>query len=465
MEKSQISAEQYLHASSISADKTLQRTLIIRLSLLAVMIACILSIALYISEHNRLADEITETTLQKAAYLRALIIHQLDAPGLGNHAVIKKSINDFKSLSLDLGSAKTVLLRIYDRNDNEIVCFIYDGYDRKEAVIRYAQLNKLRFSKNMTLLNKTFREDGRQYIYIAMPLTNSAGVTVANADSLHALYPETLATIEQKTWRTIAVSVLIVFATTLLLYPVILRLLRRLSALSVSLFAANMEALRMLGSAIAKRDSDTDAHNFRVTIYATRLAEAIGLERHHIESLMKGSFVHDVGKIGIHDAVLLKPGRLTEDEFNEMKKHVQHGRDIVQRSHWLHNTLDVVGGHHEKYDGSGYDQGLKGTDIPLHARIFAIADVFDALTSKRPYKEPFSYEKAMAIMQEGRGTHFDPELLDAFVTISRALYDELAASDDVEPRRYLLRILDRYVDRDVLAILRRQDKQTFSSRA
>jgi HD-GYP domain-containing protein (c-di-GMP phosphodiesterase class II) len=174
---------------------------------------------------------------------------------------------------------------------------------------------------------------------------------------------------------------------------------------------------------------------------------------------MKGAFVHDVGKIGIRDAVLLKPGRLTDEEFNEMKKHVQHGRDIVQRSYWLSDTLDVVGGHHEKYDGSGYDRGLTGAEIPLHARIFSIADVFDALTSKRPYKEPFGYDKAMAILQEGRGTHFDPELVNVFAKISRALFDEIATGDDERSRKYLARILDRYAGRDVVAMLRQHERQ------
>jgi HD-GYP domain-containing protein (c-di-GMP phosphodiesterase class II) len=466
MDKSQIFVEPYLQVPSIAPDQSLQRMLIIRLSLLAVAIACILSVVLYISERNRLVEEITENTLQGAAYLRALIINQLDAPGLGNHASINNTIDQFTSLSLNFGNAKTVFIRVYTPSGKEIVRYIYDQYDKKDSIIRYADENRHRFADgDWPTWKKSFRDNGRHYVYIAMQLKNSAGVVVACADSIHALHPETLASIERKTWRTIGVSSLIVFITTALLYPVILHLLGRLSTLSVNLFTANMEALRMLGSAIAKRDSDTDTHNYRVTIYATRLAEAIGVERQQIVSLMKGAFVHDVGKIGIRDAVLLKPGRLTEEEFNEMKKHVQHGRDIVQRSYWLNDTLDVVGGHHEKYDGSGYDRGLKGADIPLHARIFAIADVFDALTSKRPYKEPFSYEKAMSIMQEARSTHFDPELLDAFTKIARVLFDDLAVSDDERPRKYLLRILDRYVGRDVIAMMRRHEKQAVSTRS
>lgn len=457
--------EPYLQIPSIAPDQSVQRTLIIRLALLAVAIACILSVALYISERSRLLEEVTDNTFQAATYIRALIIDQLNAPGLGDHQIIQKALDKFAAVSLNLGDTETVFICIYDRAYNKIAQYLDSRYDQREAVLSYEKENIHRFSGGeRDIWKKAFRANGRQYVHVAIPLKNSSKELAAYADSIHAVYPEAIAALERKTWRTIGISVLIVFATTLLLYPVILRLLRRLSALSVNLFTANMEALRMLGSAIAKRDSDTDAHNFRVTIYATRLAETIGLDRQHIVSLMKGAFVHDVGKIGIRDAVLLKPGRLTEDEFNEMKKHVQHGRDIVQRSHWLSDTLDIVGGHHERYDGSGYDRGLKGTDIPLHARIFAIADVFDALTSKRPYKEPFSYDKAIAIMQEESGTHFDPVLLDAFTKIARGLFDELACGDDEKPRKYLLQVLNRYVARDVIAMMRQHEKQASSIR-
>jgi len=126
--------------------------------------------------------------------------------------------------------------------------------------------------------------------------------------------------------RTTGVAVIIVIVTTLLLYPTIIRLVRRLAGLSENLLDANLQMLGVLGSAIAKRDSDTDVHNYRVTIYSVRLAEAVGLDEATIRSLMKGAFLHDVGKIGITDAILLKPGRLTEAEFAEMKKHVSHGR-------------------------------------------------------------------------------------------------------------------------------------------
>ena len=163
-----------------------------------------------------------------------------------------------------------------------------------------------------------------------------------------------------------------------------------------------------------------------------------------IQGLIKGAFLHDVGKIAIRDAVLLKPGRLDEQEFEHMKTHVLHGTEIVNRSSWLTDAQDVVEFHHEKFDGSGYDAGLEGEAIPIVARIFAIADVFDALTSRRPYKEPFSFEQAVEILEEGRASHFDPDLLDAFLNIARAQYDHLAARDEETPREELGEILRQY---------------------
>ncbi len=192
------------------------------------------------------------------------------------------------------------------------------------------------------------------------------------------------------------------------------------------LLEANLEMLEVLGGAIAKRDSDTSAHNYRVTLLALALAEARGLDRTAVQALMKGSFLHDVGKIGISDTILLKPGRLDHDEFEIMKTHVVHGTDIVARYGWLADSLEIVRSHHEKYDGSGYPDRIAGAAIPLAARIFAIADVFDALTSERPYKKPLAFDDALALMQAERGRHFDPGLLDAFATIAPELYTRIS---------------------------------------
>jgi HD-GYP domain-containing protein (c-di-GMP phosphodiesterase class II) len=188
------------------------------------------------------------------------------------------------------------------------------------------------------------------------------------------------------------------------------------------LMVANMSMLEVLGNAIAKRDSDTSDHNYRVTIYSTAVGKAAGLNKKSMQCLIKGSLLHDAGKIGIRDNILLKPGRLTTDEFEIMKNHVSLGAEIIRGYEWLQDALEVVLMHHEKYDGSGYMGGLKGDEIPLNARIFAIVDVFDALTSKRPYKEALSYDKTIQILNESKGSHFDPSLLDIFLGIAHDYY-------------------------------------------
>jgi putative nucleotidyltransferase with HDIG domain len=249
--------------------------------------------------------------------------------------------------------------------------------------------------------------------------------------------------------KTALYGIAIVLVTTLLIYPIITSLLGRLSKLTVKLLDANIETLQVLGSAIAKRDSDTDAHNFRVTVYSVRLAEKVGLEPGDIRALIKGAFLHDVGKIGVPDDVLLKPGRLTDEEFEVMKRHVDHGVDIVKRSEWLEDARAIVGAHHEKFDGSGYFMGRRGEEIPVAARIFALADVFDALTSERPYKDPYSYDESMQILDAGRGTHFDPLLLDTFTEIARGMYLEFASHDIEKPRNALEAIVRRYFQMEV----------------
>jgi putative two-component system response regulator len=156
----------------------------------------------------------------------------------------------------------------------------------------------------------------------------------------------------------------------------------------------------------------------------------LGLYREQMENwdmdlLLQSSQLHDVGKIAISDSILLKPGRLTPEEFDEMKKHTTFGVSIIQKimdsaseSDFLQHAEIFAGTHHEKWDGSGYPAGLSGEDIPLQGRLMAIADVYDALTSDRPYKKAFSHEEAAQIILEGKGSHFDPILTDVFEQVA-----------------------------------------------
>jgi HD-GYP domain-containing protein (c-di-GMP phosphodiesterase class II) len=151
-----------------------------------------------------------------------------------------------------------------------------------------------------------------------------------------------------------------------------------------------------------------------------------------------------VGKLGIPDNILLKPARLDPQEFSVMKTHVEKGADIVQRSSWLREGTEVVGYHHEKYAGGGYPHGLTGGDIPVTARIFAVSDVFDALTSHRPYKKPLSFEETMDILEQDRDKHFDPTVLNAFGKVARELYDRYAGHEGDDLREELAAVVMTY---------------------
>jgi len=236
----------------------------------------------------------------------------------------------------------------------------------------------------------------------------------------------------------------IVFAVTLAFYPIYRSLLTQQLKLTRNLLESNIDILQVLGSAIAKRDSNTDSHNYRVTIYAVCLAEAIKLKHETIQSLIKGAFLHDVGKIGISDTILLKPGKLNPEEFEVMKNHVQHGIDIVKRSEWLRDAADIVECHHEQYGGNGYPMGLKGRAIPVGARIFAIADVFDALTSRRPYKESFSYRSAVNLIREKSGINFDPDFVDVFFSIIGQIHREIKKCSSTILRHKMSIIINKY---------------------
>ena len=182
---------------------------------------------------------------------------------------------------------------------------------------------------------------------------------------------------------------------------------------------ATLDTIYRLSIASEYRDQDTGAHIKRVSCYSAAVARQMGLDEIIVETILYASAMHDLGKIGIPDLILMKPDKLDPLEWEIMKQHSVIGARILEESDAAFISLGEVIArfHHEKWDGSGYPEGLKGIEIPIAGRITAIADVFDALTSRRPYKEPFSVEKAFAIIREGRGSHFDPDVVDAFFAI------------------------------------------------
>jgi len=221
------------------------------------------------------------------------------------------------------------------------------------------------------------------------------------------------------------------------LYPVVVRLSADNERKAREVLDSHIAMMEALGRAIAKRDSDTGAHNYRVAWIAAGIGEKLGISGVGMQALIAGSFLHDVGKIGVPDAILLKPGKLDDAEMAIMRTHVNQGKDIVVGAGWLDGAQAVVASHHEKWNGSGYPEQLQGESIPLSARIFAVADVFDALCSKRPYKDPMSFEDSMAILERDTGSHFDPGVMAVFQPMARQIYQHLAACDEEATRQLL----------------------------
>lgn len=181
------------------------------------------------------------------------------------------------------------------------------------------------------------------------------------------------------------------------------------------LITARTETVLKLGIACEYRDDDTAAHLTRMALYTRIIGENMGLDSETIRQIEAAAPMHDIGKIGVPDSILLKPGKLTSDEFKTMQSHPGIGARILQdsTSPLLKEAYTIALTHHEKWDGSGYPSGTAGDDIPLSGRIVALADVFDALTQKRVYKDAFSIEKSMNIICEGNGKHFDPDVVKA----------------------------------------------------
>jgi len=198
---------------------------------------------------------------------------------------------------------------------------------------------------------------------------------------------------------------------------------------------SQMATIFALAKLTESRDSDTGDHLNRIQLFCRMLVDKLStysdyskrIQPHFIETLQKASPLHDIGKVGIRDAILLKPGKLTPAEFKEMKSHTTIGANTLEdvfrkypNNYFIEIGIEIARSHHEKWDGSGYPDGLKGDEIPLSASIMAVADVYDALRSKRVYKEAYSHLDACYIITKERGKHFNPLLVDAFMDSEKA---------------------------------------------
>jgi len=423
-----------------SLQRFIRRTLLLRLAAVALAMAVVTGVAALALERNRVGNEAVAYALGRAALFHSRHADLYRSPARADAAALREAFLSFRAEGEKTSLGDFVALRVWRTDGTLFFETVTEEYELAAAVRERMAKAAAPALDGAAPRSEEVRVGGRPHLRIVFPVRNDSGQVVAVADGLFAFTAGTVRGFRRQGARAAFWIACTVLLTAVILYPAVLHLSRRIVDFSVRLLDANLDTLETLGNAIAQRDSDTNAHNYRVTVISARIGEEVGLPAAEMRTLIKGAFLHDVGKIGVPDSILHKPGRLEGEELVQMRAHVDHGREILGRSLWLQDALNVVLYHHEKVAGEGYPSGVSGEEIPVTARIFAVADVFDALTSKRPYKIPFSFEQAMKILEEGRGTHFDARILDVFTRIARPLYDRLGGKEDV-PREELAGIL------------------------
>lgn len=421
-----------------SAPHQLNRMLAIRLCVAALVIGAAAGIVAYQVETRRVESIVLELAAGGARHLESPAMQVLSRG---------ESPEDHSALTALLDKNNFVGIRVFDVKKE----LVYETW----TTLPPGVADGLRLRRHdWPALGRDHRNrihiGNEHLIQVIIPLAKESGGLGGYLEGTYRIDEGTLANQKQQILDGVLTAVVAVFSTALLLYPLLLGLLRHATRLSRRLLDSNLSIIRSLGNAVAKRDSDTDAHNYRVTLYAVALAEKLHWPKGEIAHLIAGAFLHDVGKIGIPDHILLKPGKLTDEEFEIMKTHALLGLDIVAGNAWM-NATPVIRNHHERFDGSGYPDGLCGMEIPPGARLFAVVDVFDALVSARPYKAPIPFEKALALIENESGRHFDPEIVIAFSGIIGRLHQEVAMASEVELHAQLRSAIFRYFNTDAEA--------------
>ena len=424
-----------LHRLRFSASQLIYRKILIRLVLGWLVMCVALGGGILWLEATRVEQFVRQLAVQESEILNGESAHSLQ------HLDVK-STEHLSRLAEKLVGEHFLVVELYDVDKNLKLEAVRQGNEYAEYHVgryrhKFPQADG--FSHEMHLI------DDQMWLVILVPLkTKTDNTLIGYFEGLYQVDSKTFIKVRQDVLRTLLFVSLGITFTSVLMYPMLVSLIRGVVKMSGELLVGNLELLDVLGCAIAERDAETNSHNYRVTYYALKLGEAAGLESQHIRALLAGAFLHDVGKIGIPDPILLKPGKLTSAEFEVMKTHVMLGVDIVDKSSWLSGARQVVEFHHEKFDGSGYPKGTAGENIPMNARIFAIVDVFDALSSSRPYKPAWPVTDALARLQQDSGSHFDPQLLTLFTGIAPELYDLVGKMDSTQLEALLHPVFGRY---------------------
>jgi putative nucleotidyltransferase with HDIG domain len=407
-----------------------QRTAV-RIAIVSVLLAVAASPIAWLVAHKNAEQSTVSMAIEESR--RLLLLHHFDAealsgPDAGEHA--GKAANALAGGLFDIAE-------IYDRSGEKLAAAMTEeGHAVEKDLPSHVRPNYEAASFESLKL-----KDKRWILRVFVPLQVAAGSKAAPI----AGYFEGVRVVsawqrQQMLINALSAALMVGLASLLCgaaIYPVVVHLSADNERKAREILDSHIAMMEALGRAIAKRDANTGAHNFRVAWIAVRIAECLGLRDRPMQSLIAGSFLHDIGKVSIPDAILRKPGGLDSEESEIMHSHVVQGEEIVAGIDWLEDAKAIVAAHHEKWNGSGYPRQLSGNAIPLPARIFAVADVFDALCSRRPYKEPVGFDGAMAILEADTGSHFDPEVMATFRPIARELFNTLANCDENTARRLL----------------------------
>lgn len=432
-----------LERSQRDLRRSVRRKLAVRLLAVMIPLAVAAAVVVYYFERDRIGEEVLAWSAMQVALFNAEEGRLVDLLEGVEPELLTQAIADFASRHSGGSLGRFEAVQIFRPSGERVADFARPGALTEDQLVRLFDPGWYPRARNETWV-EAIRVGGSPFLRLQLPLHSSRGELVGSMRGAFRPTEAVLAPARRRAWRAALAAAVLTCLVGVALWPLLRRVVDRLGRLSGSLLESNLEALDALGRALAVRDGDTEEHSLRVTIASVLLAEEVGLARRDIQNLIKGATLHDVGKIGIRDEILHKPGKLSAEEYERMKSHVEHGVDIVSRSAWLAPARDVVGFHHERYGGGGYSRGLVGDAIPLTARVFTIADVFDALASPRPYKEALDFAGVMEVMRQGRGTQFDPVLLDAFEGIAREVYDSYYGCSAEELEAALEELVDRY---------------------
>jgi len=397
-----------------------------RIALVSFLLAAVVAPVAWFIATESAEDEVVSLAMEES---RRFLRH-FDAVELAGPEAKVKAQNAAMTLSGGLFD----IAEIYDRSGDKLA---ESATDLGEIVENQLPKHGLPTYTSASYESLQLEKD-RWALRVFIPLrTSEAGQITGYFEGVRIVPEWQRAEIESSAIKIALIAGLAALLCGAAIYPIVVALSADNARKTLEVLDSHISMMEALGRAIAKRDSDTGAHNYRVAWIAARIGEELGLSGGTMQALIAGSFLHDVGKIGIPDAILLKPGRLDENEMAVMRTHVALGEEIVTGMGWLDGAHEVVAGHHEKWSGSGYPRQLAEEAIPLSARIFAIADVFDALSSKRPYKDPMSFEEVMDILRKDTGAHFDPGVMKVFERIALDIRQKLQDSSENAARQLL----------------------------